>query len=951
MNPIVLNPDPLAILKASNEINDPTKKPRVKDTFQIVDGNRTKGSAWSSDADYSNSVKKNFDYTADNFNEAKLRAVREGKPLVVVAGANNGDTKQLVDSTIPGAKNGKQSAIYVYADINKLDPNSELGKKMAAARGDTSRPYTAIFAPKADASGNPQLEDHLANTWGARAEVANIVQEQLGSAQTVMDARKGTFKVADVKPADGKPADATSDKTNEPAKPSDALTEKRKQEDAAEERLAPNVKTIIDSFKQLKGANYTQRENLYDAATKAAGAIDPKDLALVKEKTTRAMQELGKSEGPEFDALKSRQAVLDLMTNAPSWINMNRGMSLLHTSQLDKGVAAIKEGAKSNPQAYNDPKFIENLLKTPYEVSKLKEKFPEVKFDDYLKHKKAGTVDQFVAANKPADVVPPKVEPVEVKPEKVFKQPEKLEYEGADFEKSLEDAFNSGRRLVVKVGSPDCKGCTEMKEKAWPDARVQKQLKDNAVFTDVNGETREDIVKNYEALSWPSIMVIEPYKDKDGKIQGRLIEKIEPNTPEGRSADGLNAFLTKNLTPPKPIEVTPPVKTPEVKVPPVEVKPAVKPPDAKPPEVQPEAKADDKTNEVLSADEKQAFLRLQAAQKGLLAPLQALKPNSDAATMDKAFADAIANAKEVRPEDVKLATTALQRQRAKALETGAKAGDPQLAKIDGDLKMIQKIDQTEAYLNISRGAVKLKFNPENMDGKADIRKGLDMRKELAQSSSVIGKLQSTGVPAEKLQEWFPEVPLGSDKPPTPGPTTLDPAKVKAAADRLYDQHATNLQLSTIPQGASKADVQAAFKAAIENSRKVNPADVQLMVTALDARKAEIEGRGNLSEADKAELAVINQDRTNYSRIGMADGILQVGLGLREISMDKEHPESGIENVRQGLNLRKELLSDPNIAERLRREGYSNEKIAQLFPGLTLEAPVKRAEPPKPGERR
>lgn len=945
MNPIILNPDPLAILKASNEINDPTRKPRVKDGFQIVDGNRTKGSAWSSDADYSNAVKKNFDYTADNFNEAKLRAVREGKPLVVVAGSNNGDTKQLVESTIPGAKNGKQSAIYVYADVNKLDPNSELGKKMAAARGDTSRPYTAIFAPKADASGNPQLEDHLANTWGARSEVATIVQQQLGSAQTVMDTRKGTFQVADSKT--GPQPDATTDKTTDPAKATDALTEKRKLEDAAEERIAPNVKTILDSFKQLKGANFTQRESLYDAANKAAAGMDPKDLALVKEKTTRAMQELGKSEGPEFDALKSRQAVLDLMTNAPSWINMNHGMSLLHTSQLDKGVAAIREGAKSNPQAYNDPKFIENLLKTPYEVSKLKEKFPEVKFDDYLKHKKAGTIDQFVAANKPTEQVqPPKVEKVEVKPEKAIKQPEKLEYEGADFEKSLEDAFNSGRRLVVKVGSPDCKGCEEMKEKAWPDARVQQQLKDNAVFTNVNGETREDIVKKYEALSWPSVMVIEPYKDEQGKIQARVIEKIEPNTPEGRSADSLNAFLTKNLTPPKPVDVIPPVKAPEVKIPPVEVKPAVKP------EVAPEpTKVQDKTNEVLTPDEQAAFLRLQTAQKNLLAPLRALQPNSDAAAMDKAFGEAIANAKAVKPEDIKLATGALERQKAKAIADGAKADDPKLLKVDADLKMVQKIDQTEAYLNISRGAVKLKFNPENMSGKADIRTGLDMRKELAQSSSVIGKLQSTGVPAEKLKEWFPEVPIaiGTDKPAAPA--ALDPVKVKEAADRLYEQHASNKQLTMIPQTATKAEVQAGYKAAIENSRKVNPADVQLVVASLDARKAEIEGRGNLSDADKQQLAVIEQDKVNYSRIGIADGILQVGLGLREISMDKEHPESGIENIRQGLNLRKELLNDPNIAERLRREGYSNEKIAQLFPGLTLGAPEKRVEPSPVRDRR
>lgn len=955
MNPIILNPDPLAILKRSNEINDPTKLPRVKDNFLIIDGQRAKP-AWGSDADYNNAIKNNFEYTADNINDAKLRAIKEGKPLVVVAGSNNGDTKQLVENVVPGAKNGS-SAIYVYADLSKLDPNSELGKKMSAARGDTSRPYTAIFAPKADASGNPQLEDHVANTWGARSEVATIIQTQSGSAKTLMESRTGT--VAE-----------TTDKPTEPQTKPDAELEKRKLEDAAEERLAPNVKTVIDSFKQLKGSNYSQREGLYDAATKAAAAIDPKDVALVKEKTARDMkEELGKGDGADkktIDNLKARQAVLDLMTNPTSWINMNRGMSSLHTSQLDKGIAEIREGAKSNPSAMNDPRFIENLLKTPYEVSKLKEKLPEVKFDDYLKHKAAGTLDQFVAENKPKEVVPPKVEPAEVKPEKAIKQPEKLKYEGVEFQKSLEDAFNSGRRVVVKGGAPGCDGCEKMSKNAWPDARVQQQLKDNAVFTDVNFVERDDIMKQYEANSWPSILVIEPYKDKDGKIQGRLVDKYQPDTEEGLGPDALNTFLTKNLTPPKPVDVVkqvaPPVKADETKVPdvkqpevrPPEVKPDVKPPDVKPPETQPEVKTD-KAEEKLTADEKAAFLRLQATQKKLLAPLQKLPKNADAATMDAAFVEAINNAKEVRPEDVKLATEALERQKAKVLAGEHKKDeDPKalLTQLELDSQMVKKLDQTEAYLHISRGAVKLKFNPEDTTGKDEIRTGLDLRKEMAQSSSVIGKLQNTGVPADKLKSWFPEVPFPADQPAAPTEVTLDPAAVKAAADRLYNQHASNLQpVMAIPQNATKADVQSAYKTAIENARKVNPADVQLMITALDAQKAAISGRAQgqpLSDADKVEIAQLEQDKSNYSKIGIADGILQVGLGLREISMDKANPKDGVENIRQGLALRKELLADPNIAEKLRRDGFDNTQIGQWFPGLTLEPPAKPLpEPIKP----
>jgi len=1015
VNPIILNPDPLAILKESNRINDPTRQPRVKDAFTIVDGSRTKASAWGSDADFSNSIKTNFDYTADNFNEAKLRAAREGRPLVVVSGANNADTKQLVENTIPGAKNGPQSAIYVFADVAKLDPNSELGRKMSASKGDTSRPYTAIFAPKADASGNPQLEDHIANTWGARAEVGTVIQQQLGSAQTIMDSRKGSFKVADgskgastgdgtrgfkvdTTPGDAppKPDQTTSDKSLEPKTKGDAGLEKRTLEDAAEGRLAPNIKKVIESFQKLNGSNFTQRETLYDTASKAAAELDPKDIALVKEKTERDLkEELGKGDTADkktLETLGARQKVLDLMTTAPSWVNMNHGMSLLHYSQLDKGVEKIREGAKSSPESLNNPQFIEQLLKTPYEVSKLKEKLPEVKFDDYLKHKKAGTLDQFIAANKPEPKPEVKVEPTappEVKVEKAIKAPEQLKYDGAQFEKSLEDAFNSGRMVVVKVGAPDCQGCKDMTEKAWPDKRVADQLKENAVFTDVNAEIRDDIQDQYKPKQWPAVLVLEPYKDEAGKIQGRLVQKFEPANAEEQSANSLNKFLSDNLRKPNPVDVVkpvaPPVKAPEVL--PAEAKPAVKPTDVQPaevkpvevqkPEAQPEVKEKPKPLE-MTKEEQTAFLNLQTAQKKILAPLAALQPNADPKTIDAAFATAIASAKEVRPEDVKLATQALERHKAEVLAGQHNpADDPKvlLAKIETDSRLVTKIDQTEAYLNVSRGAVKLKLNPETPEsGIADIRKGLDLRKEIAQSTSVIGKIHSTGISADKLKSWFPEVPelpaqpndqpvappdqpvAPKDQPAAPtdqpaAPNALDPANVKAAADRLYDQHALNLQsVMNIPANASKAEVQTAYKTAIENSQKVNPADVQLMVASLDAQRAEIIARakgGPLSAADQADLNSVELDRTNYSRIGLADGILHVSLGVREMTMDPTNPEEGIESVRKGLALRKELLSDPSVTDKLRSVGFSDRQIGQYFPGLTLERVEKPGTQPGP----
>lgn len=954
MNPTVLNPDPLAILKESNRINDPTRQPRIKDGFTIVDNTRPKtGGGWASDAEFNDSIKKNFDYTADNFNEAKMRAAREGKPLVVVVGNKNSqDTKQLVDGIIPGAKNGKNSAIYVFADQSKLDVNSELGREVSAANGDPNRPYTAIFAPRAGMDGSPQLERHLANTWGARAEIGTLIQSQLGSAQTIMDMRRGTFKVDAAPPGSDttvRPGQTPGDQVRPRGAEVSDEAQQRKLEDEAEARLAPNAKTLIESFKQLKGTDYTTREALYDKAEKAASAVSPQDIALVKQKTSREMQlEMAKGDGADkakLDNLKARTAVLDLMSTAPSWTRMNHGLSLMHFSQLDQGVAKIKEGAQTNPHYLNNPQFIEQLMKTPYDLSKLKEKLPEVKFDDYLKHKAAGTVDQFVAANKPPEVKPQElVTPQETKQDAAVKAPEKLKYDGADYEKALEDALNSGRRVVVKVGTKGCSGCDDMTANAWPDAQVQRNLDEKAVFVDVDGAKRGDLVESLDAGSWPTVLVVEPYRDPaDGKIKSRTIQKIEPNTEEARSAASLNKFLSDNLVAPKATEVRPAVQ-PQAQIPPqVEINPnpdvnvgPVRPSDVTP-EVRPQAS--------IEQTEKAAFERLQAAHRKILEPLKSLNEQSDAAAIDNAFETAINNAKMVRPEDIATANHAIAARRQE-ITNGITGGAPDqatqqaLAKLDADQAMVRRIDQSEAYLNISRGAVKLKMNPGDPEaGKADIRKGLDLRKELAQDPSVLAKLGSTGVDAATLKSWFPELPIGGDRPMVqPGAEQRDAAQV---FDRLREQHALNLQpFAEVGESPTEQQIQDAYVKAIANARQVDPRDIQTALGALDTRRQSIMANANggaLSEADQQELDRINMDSVNYARIGQAEAILTIGLGARKMTADQANPQAGIEDIRRGLAMRPELANDPTIIGKLKSTGFDDTRLSGWFPGVSFQS--------------
>jgi len=956
VNPAVLNPDPLAILKEANRIYDPTKQPRSKDGFTIIDGNRDpKGGGWTSDSQQADSIKKNFDYTADNFNEAKIRAAREGKPLVVVVGKNNAETKQLVDGVIPGAKNGPRSAIYVYAEMSKLDQNPELSKAVGESKGDPNRPYTAIFAPRAMADGTPGLERHIANTWGARSEIANIIQDQVGSAQSTMDMRRGTFILppegqkppgAQTTPADTRPGQ-TSDRTAPQVKPEISEAEKqRKAEYEAEARVAPLAKTVVDSFKQLKGSDYKQRESLYAQAEKAASQLNPQDVALVKQKTARDLQaEMAKGDAADpkqVGTLKARQTVLDLMSNAPAWTRLNHGISQMHFSQFDDGIAKIKEGGQLNPGYLNNPQFIEQLMRTPYNLDVLKEKLPEVKFDEYLKHKKAGTVDQFVAEQKAQEkeaepqVKPPEVKP-DAKPETAIKQPEKLHYDGSEYEKSLEDGFNAGRLIVAKVGTKGCTGCDDMTAQAWPDARVQQQLKDKAIFTDIDGAKRTDLVDSLNAGSWPTVLVIEPYKDPaSGKILGRVVNKIEPTTADGRSATSLNQFLTDNLTAPKPQPV---VKPQETVRPQETVQPQVTPPDATPqPEVRPEAPR--QTN--IDESDKATFARLTLNHRKIRAPLEALNEKSDPATIDKAFETAIQNAKEVNPQDIARAKQVLEASK-QAIAAGLNGAAPnestlaELKKLDADMSMITRIEQSEGYLNISRGAVRLKMNPDNPElGKADIKAGLALRPELAQNDAVKAKLASTGYDATTLNSWFPELKLPTDvQPDVPvQPQAADPAK---SFERLREQHAKNLQpFADLPENATEEQVSAAFQTAIKNAGQVDLQDVRVALTALETRRQTLltdANGGQLTEGAQAELGQIDQDMLNYINIAQADGLLHIGNGVRKLVQDRNNPAQGIADIRQGLALRPGLKNDPTLIDRLKTSGYDEQTLLGWFPEL------------------
>lgn len=413
MNPRVINPDPLQVLRDVNNITDQTR-PRVRDNFRIVDGGKPPN--WQTNNDFNSSVKNNFNYTQDNMKDAFAQAAREGKPLVVMFGSEvTQDTKQLIEGTMPGAKNRKD-AVYMFVDRSKLDPNSELGRFAASNIGNTNWAYTGIFALKPGENGRPSLDNMVANTWGARGEIPSVIADQLQYAQRRMDAQKGRFNVPqdapipqkDQVPPPSKPNDGTSQPgdakpqqkpgdipflDNTKVKISDKLSPEQRRAKEAEDRLNPVMNQIFDSFSQLPKMpkdSFKEREAIYQRAISAADKIDPADVKTAQEHTDLCLR-LETSQLKEGDpknaetqnrikALKERQAQLELMNSARGWTRMNHGLNLMHYSQFDEGVKEIQEGAKHNPELMNHPNFVEQLKKTPYNPSQLQEKFPEVNF-------------------------------------------------------------------------------------------------------------------------------------------------------------------------------------------------------------------------------------------------------------------------------------------------------------------------------------------------------------------------------------------------------------------------------------------------------------------------------------------------------------------------------------------------------------------------------------------
>ncbi len=286
---------------ADSKKKDDTSQPAPDDTKTDTSDS---GSDPKDKADQSGKPKGSVEVSEEQKLQDSLRtAFEQGKPAVVVFGSRSAkDTEKLLSTLDKNMKDGK--ADYIFADTDKLDPNSELGKVARrseekglglGADGKSDLAFTGIYKVEKGEDGQYHLGNSVATFWGGRPEIAGIMNDQLRYATR-------TVPGGGAQPADGvKPAPA-ADSSRQPA---DGSTpgqngESVKSRKDADERAAKEKADREARVKELTNLPYT----LDKFAAGWGSFIDAhgmKDAGAVRDLTNEFGQQVLKG---EFDGKK-----------------------------------------------------------------------------------------------------------------------------------------------------------------------------------------------------------------------------------------------------------------------------------------------------------------------------------------------------------------------------------------------------------------------------------------------------------------------------------------------------------------------------------------------------------------------------------------------------------------------------------------------------------------------
>lgn len=100
----------------------------------------------------------------------------------------------------------------------------------------------------------------------------------------------------------------------------------------------------------------------------------------------------------------------------------------------------------------------------------------------------------------------------------------------SDFTQAKAQAEALGRPILVDFYTDWCSWCTKLDKEVWPDEAVVKAA-EAFICARVNGDENQELAKNFNVNSYPTIMVVTP----KGKVLGKAVG-FQP-------ADAMTKFL------------------------------------------------------------------------------------------------------------------------------------------------------------------------------------------------------------------------------------------------------------------------------------------------------------------------------------------------------------------------------------------------------------------------
>ncbi|MBI1269190.1 thioredoxin fold domain-containing protein [bacterium] len=160
------------------------------------------------------------------YQDALRQAAEQGKPVVVVFGSQSARDTQLQTGQTLQANMNDGDAVFMYADTDNLDPNSDLGQVArrseedgrglgADGKSDANLAFTGIYNVEQRPDGSFGLGNSVATFQGGRSEITDIMREQMQYAKrSTLDLRKDNSP--DVQPSQPGEPDVNSPTDNRP---------------------------------------------------------------------------------------------------------------------------------------------------------------------------------------------------------------------------------------------------------------------------------------------------------------------------------------------------------------------------------------------------------------------------------------------------------------------------------------------------------------------------------------------------------------------------------------------------------------------------------------------------------------------------------------------------------------------------------------------------------------